>query len=58
MTIDWPTLYRLHGKDPTVEYIRMVLPTSPVRIPSYMIAFGDIPDKNGEGFWQGDRSGQ
>jgi hypothetical protein len=48
MTIDWPTLYRLNEKDPTVEYIRALFPTSSVRIPGYMIAFGDIPDKNGE----------
>jgi hypothetical protein len=47
MTIDWPTLYRLNQKEPTVEYIRALLPTSPVRIPGYMIAFGDVPDKNG-----------
>ena len=46
-TIDWPTLYRLNAKDPTVEYIRALLPTSPVRIPGYMLAFGDLPDRNG-----------
>jgi hypothetical protein len=48
MTMDWPTLYRLNEKEPTVEYIRALLPTSPVRIPGYMIAFGDVPDKNGK----------
>jgi hypothetical protein len=48
MTIDWPTLYRLNAKDPTVEYIRALLPTSPVRIPGYMITFEQTPDKNRE----------
>jgi hypothetical protein len=46
MTLDWPTLYRLNQKEPTVEYIRAFLPTSPVRIPGYMIAFGEVPDKS------------
>jgi hypothetical protein len=48
MTIDWPTLYRLNEKDPTVEYIRALLPAATVRIPGYMIAFEEIPDKNSE----------
>jgi hypothetical protein len=48
MAIDWPTLYRLNLKDPTVEHIRALLPTSSVRIPGYMITLGEIPDKNGK----------
>jgi hypothetical protein len=48
MTIDWPTLYRLNVKDPTVEYIRALLPTATVRIPGYMIPFEEAPDKNSE----------
>ena len=48
MTIDWSTLYRLNQKDPTVDYIRALLPTATVRIPGYMIAFEEIPDKNSE----------
>jgi hypothetical protein len=48
MTIDWPTLYRLNEKDPTVDYIRALLPTTTVRIPGYMVAFEETPDKNRE----------
>jgi hypothetical protein len=48
LTMDWPTLYRLNEKDPTVEYIRALLPTSQVRMPGYMIPFEEIPDKNSE----------
>jgi hypothetical protein len=48
ITLDWPTLYGLKENHAAVEHLRAALPTSKVRVPGYMIAFEQVPDKNSE----------